>query len=254
MIPKKLIQSYLDEHWDKLSEHLEQYFRYQEPNDLHQLRVNIKKISALVQFLDHDQDAAQIKKVFEPVRKIFKAAGKIREIHIFLEITNQLELNHPWITKIFEKRKNRATMHFLRSKKKFLKAAKRGYTKYSKKITSYPDFVLKNFLITQIQSAQIQLSEQNYHETRKIIKVVLNLSNLLPKTQNTFLNIDYLDAAQKAIGDWHDADENYLVFEKLMLKTASLEILKKEADMHFALLKRQLKDFPHKVFNTTKTA
>lgn len=254
MIPKKLIQSYLDEHWEKLIEHLEQYFRYQEPNDLHQLRVNIKKISALVQFLDQDQDAAQVKKAFEPIREIFKAAGKIREIHILLEIIEQLELNYPWVTKILEHRKNQATLHFLRSKKKFRKAVKRGYTKYSRKITSHPDFVLKYFLINQIQSAQIQLSKQNYHEVRKKIKVVLNLTNLLPQTQNTFLNIEYLDATQKVIGDWHDADENYLVFEKLMLKTASLEILKKEADMQFTLMNQQLKDFRYKVFNATKTA
>lgn len=254
MIPKKLIKSYLDEQWDKLSRHLEQYFLYQKPNDLHQLRVSIKKISAMVQFLGHDQEAAQIKNEFEPIRKIFKAAGKIREIHILLEITNHLELNHPWITKIFEKRKNRATIIFLRSKKKFQKALKRSYTKYSKKITSHPDFVLKYFLITQIQSAEIQLSKQNYHEVRKKIKVALNLTNLLPQNQSAFLNIGYLDAAQKAIGDWHDTDENYLIFEKLMLKTTSLEILKKEADLQFNLMKQQLKGFRHKVFNATKTA
>lgn len=254
MIPKKVIQSYLDEHWDKLNNHLEQYYLYQEPNDLHQLRVNIKKISALVQLLGHDQDIEQIKKAFEPIRKIFKAAGIIRETQILLELTKKLEFNYPWVTKILEKRKNQATKYFLKSKKRFQKTLKHEYPKWCNQITSLPDFILRNFLLTQIKSAELQLSKQNYHEARKKIKVALNLASILPDNQKASLNIEYLDKIQEVIGDWHDADENFLVFEKLMLRSATLDMLKKEADKQSNLMRQQLIDFRQKVFNSGKTA
>ena len=80
---KNLLLDYYNTRWNVFQNHLVNTKNHLGVEDLHQLRVEIKKMRALIGLLVITFDESFIRKEFEkPLVKIFKPGGKLREIHI----------------------------------------------------------------------------------------------------------------------------------------------------------------------------
>jgi CHAD domain-containing protein len=53
---------------------------------IHDLRVEIKKLHALFELLEHCHDNFKMKRLFKPFRHLFRQTGKVREIQVEEEL------------------------------------------------------------------------------------------------------------------------------------------------------------------------
>jgi CHAD domain-containing protein len=220
------------------------------PDDLHRLRVTIKRINALFDLFSSTQKSFRRKKNYKPYRTIFKAAGRIREaqLHIhslkkkdkriiapFQEIilmeTRALVSNRPANIKAIE---NIAA--------KIEKTAKR-VTK--KEVAHYlqkeKQKLLKNMVAV---SAPAQL-----HPLRKKLKRLLYNYELAEETnaQKEANLLHNLDMLQHDIGLWHDKVVLLKQLEGSPHLSSSTRSIKKSAEKKLmeieaglSLLKKQL--------------
>lgn len=72
---KKIAQ----QHFSSLNKHLENYAEKRESENLHKIRVDIKKIKAILNFVNDRVNGFKAHKNYLPFRKIFRRAGEIRE-------------------------------------------------------------------------------------------------------------------------------------------------------------------------------
>ncbi|MBN2088556.1 CHAD domain-containing protein [candidate division KSB1 bacterium] len=86
------------EEFEKLYSSIEKFYRLTiqgfKPEDIHNLRVTIKRLRAFFYLIKSINPDFKIKKHFRPVRKLFKNAGKIRDIQV------QIDLASTWRTEI----------------------------------------------------------------------------------------------------------------------------------------------------------
>lgn len=216
MLKKAQQRAYFNEVWDSMLAHLLAFCEAHDPEELHQFRVQVKKVKALLLFL---QDGADVQQ-HAPLQAIFKQAGKIRSAHIHLAFIEQYRVanaefknEQEKIARIESKRfcsKTGANVKTLRRLRKKLaanfqnienKVIVRLCKKRLKKITRFFD--------------RSDLPAEKLHINRNKIKNLLYCCNALPASlvDQLQLNTTYLDQLQDAIGNWHD-----IVFMEELLK------------------------------------
>jgi len=217
MLKKGRQRAYFNEVWQTMLAHLLAFCETQKPEELHQFRVQVKKIKALLLFLQGRSAVKQLK----PLQAIFKQAGKIRSAHVNLafieladaEIKNEQEkIAHSESKRLYSK----VGVHVktLKKLRKALaaifqdienKAVVRAYKKQLKKLRRF--FTRSDLPVLKL------------HQNRKKIKNLLYFCDVLPGSllQKFQLNIAYLDQLQEAIGEWHDV---VVAFE--LLKTEGI--------------------------------
>jgi len=88
MVKKGRQQKYFNKVWHSMLAHLYAFCETQKQEELHRFRVQVKKIKALLLFL---QGLASVQHL-KPLQSIFKHAGKIRSAHIHLRLIEQYQL------------------------------------------------------------------------------------------------------------------------------------------------------------------
>ena len=177
--------------------------------DLHRLRVEIKKTRAFFHLLKRCNTTNSYKQYAEGLRPIFASAGRIR----YKQVTQQL----------LENLKGRRmpgnlakTIDHLESKKLLTKSneiikqldvnaevLKSHFKNISaKKIIRYYESQLKKTVKVFSQNT----SKKEWHKTRMRIKRLIYLYELLPVsvTRKLQLDIPYLKKLEDSIGKWHD--------------------------------------------------
>lgn len=193
--------------------------RYSDDTEiLHQIRLEIKRLKAVMGLLHFEDTGFAAHKAFIPLRKIFREAGKIREpselrkhLTRFASDTVVVKLIPTAPKKVLQRFKKNISC-FVKDvkkvKRKVLKRSKRIDQKMMKKYVLNLDKTIKKNLYPKLNPLTL-------HGTRKIIKELIYLSPLSKKGKNI---PPFFAETATIIGLWHDKQ---LVLELLMPNQAA---------------------------------
>jgi CHAD domain-containing protein len=192
---KKKARKYFKKEWKVMVAHLNTYLKTTNQEELHQFRVQVKKLRALLVLLDLRDRHKKLVRCFKPVKKVFKVAGKLRDAYISGGLTNKKTddevLQNFQLIAVRYKNNIRKTRRDLKSELR----------------------PIKNKTLRQFYSSQLRLiadalaaqpSSQQLHNCRKLIKVLLYNYPLVHNGLMLDLDTAYLDQMQEMIGNWHD--------------------------------------------------
>ena len=180
---------------------------------LHQFRVSIKKIKAVLVMLDKLEAGNDYGKTYAPYKLIFKCAGPIREQLLQRERACQLKEIDPKLIAKLNKDLQRATPAFLKSVSQGLPGIKNSLHKLDQqKIMPY----CKN-LLHKLKSKWRKVdNNKDIHKFRKELKQLLYCTHLLGKNEREKIlsnkKLGLIDTLQDLIGHWHD---NVLLLKKI---------------------------------------
>jgi CHAD domain-containing protein len=207
---KKEEIKYFNKEWNQMNNHPEAFLENGDQEELHKFRVQIKKLRAMLNLIEHTSHKQRLLKKFKPVRKIFKYAGHIRDAHTNLLLGDRYKLKNEVFETGQQKIITDGIVEFQLHGKKYLKNLKNSYKLLKKQLPKVGDDAITDFYKNQLEDISIKLQASNFddemHDNRKLIKILVYNQRLAGSALDgsLHLNAEYLDKLQKAIGDWHD--------------------------------------------------
>jgi CHAD domain-containing protein len=208
MLSKKRQRRFLTEKEQHWLQELAVFDESRDEKSLHRLRLEVKKIRALVE-LAKVRSGKRAAVHFSGLKKMFREAGVIRDAGSqvrFLEERHLLSKEHrERQTRSIQMAAESFAAHIHDYRKKGKKASKRLKTEMH---TMHARRVLRWYGREIIRTGLLLSSTgEELHEARKKIKTMLYVQKVLPAamTKRIRLNTGYLDQLQEAIGQWHDA-------------------------------------------------
>jgi len=223
MVNKKRLRRYLDKELTGMKNNLNDMTLQVDAEKLHALRLNAKKVKAVLGFLKeslHNKNKYAIKELQE----LFHTAGDIRTAQLNLKTLEDHEIKiEPFETDQKEVMEEKSKV-IADKNKKFNKNISSIKKKIGQNLTS-----IKNNSVIAFYYDNIKILSNNFkvidevdlHDSRKIIKKLLYNLKILPPSLTKKINInrDYLDDLQELIGKWHDT----FVTLELLSKTGSVD-------------------------------
>jgi hypothetical protein len=172
-----------------------------EKEELHQIRLEIKKIKALLRLIHFNKKDFRDHKHYMPLRTIFREAGKIRDTGIRKELLEHYTSIHTPFFKSPDKSIKRFIkqvpdyVNVVRKQKKILlkeidKIKAHTFTLYLHKKNNELNSLVSN-----------RFTQKDLHVIRKLIKEIIYLTAVETKKGN----IDpFLVESDNLIGNWHD--------------------------------------------------
>jgi len=207
---EKEAEKYLEKEWKEMNAHLKFFLEKGGQEDLHQFRVQIKKLRAMLSLIEGTSRQTGLLRDFKPVRKIFKYAGRIRDAHINLQLSERYDLKNEVFKAGQQKIIEEGTSAFRSGGEKYIRNIKDSYRRLKKQLPKVDDNSIADFYKNQLAQIAGKLAHSNFneemHDNRKLIKVLVYNHKFADKAINgsLHLNSDYLDKLQSAIGEWHD--------------------------------------------------
>jgi len=201
-----LLYKYVGEHFLVVHKHLADFKRTKNTECLHHLRVSIKKIRAILSFLEYThQRSFNIYKL----KILFSEAGKIREMNINIDLLNGLAGFPQEIIKILKKREIVLIQKFLKKINRYKLDLQtiRTRIKLPKELPNKK--TIRHYFNQETARASNKLRSKNrkdMHAFRKVLKRIKYVLDLLPKEyqQLTGLKTSNIDQIQDRVGIWHD--------------------------------------------------
>lgn len=208
MLSKKRQRRFLAE---KEQQWLQELIVFDESRDekaLHRLRLEVKKIRALVELVKA-RSGKRAAAHFSGLKKMFREAGIIRDAGSqvrFLEERHLLSKEHgERQARSIQRAAESFVAHIHQYRKSGKKASRRLKTDMQaihagRVLRWYGREIIRTGLL-------LGSSGDELHEARKKIKTMLYVQKVLPPalTKRIRLNTEFLDQLQEAIGQWHDA-------------------------------------------------
>lgn len=229
-------KKYFNKRWKLLQDHLLRFASSHDAEELHRLRVEIKKINALIGLTADVTGKKEIKRHFEPVKKIFDRAGKIRSATINLQLSKKYKITN----RIFKNKQksiiNDESKKFLDSYGNYAKILKKAEQNMQNDFADLKKNSVLKFFKEQLKKINHLLgSDKNgekLHKARKKIKILLYLHGAISKkpADKLKINTNYLDDLQEKIGYWHDTVSvlEFLEAKKQKLNKSTIPDLKKQ--------------------------
>ncbi len=207
---KKTGKAYFNELWELMVAHLDSFLESGDQEKLHQFRLQVKKLRALLELFDAASPKSKLSKDFKPVKNIFKHCGVIREAYINLQLSANYGLKNEEFILEQVNAMEQGIRQFGESSKRNLKTIKIVHKKLQENLGAIDDDRINEFYKLQLEQivqllAMVQFDE-GLHDCRKKVKTLLYNRKIAAKALHGKLNIDndYLDKLQGRIGDWHD--------------------------------------------------
>jgi len=207
---KKEEAKYFDKEWKEMSTHLKTFLTSSDQEELHKLRVQIKKLRAMLIFFEGTSKQHGLLKDFKSVRKIFKYAGHIRDAYTNLQLSKRYNLKNEAFETGQQKIIEDGMLEFHNNGKKFIKNINNAYKQLKKQLPKIDNSSIAGYYKMQLEqiAANLVVSEftEDMHTNRKLIKILMYNHKLADKALNgsLHLNAAYLNKLQEAIGKWHD--------------------------------------------------
>lgn len=205
MISRKEQLRYYDDRWKSIRRELGKFPGRREPESLHRLRVEIKKLKALILLVP---EAERPSRDFRLVKKIFRKAGSIRQAQLNLGLAKKFQAGTAVQNKLKQQIREGEIVFsgkipaWLRKLRKTEKTFRRDFQKRSTKEVSKIVQAELDF----IQDIFVRSVKEELHFARKHIKILLYLYSVCGKKEKSRLGLDhsYLDRLQELLGEWHD--------------------------------------------------
>ena len=234
------IDEFIKNRYTQIERYLTHYKEFNIPEDLHQFRVEVKKLNALYQLLNYTSTDFNKKKEFKLHRKIFQRSGEIRDDDVRQELnknkslSKDILLRHQKDIENFNKR----ISGYIRKLKKSRNALIIAGSMLQKK-------QLKYYLEKRKKKIKKLFQKTNYqkqlHKIRKMCKELIYLSRLYThKETNAFANLDKL---QEHIGKWHN--EQLLIKSKDIKNNSFISASKRRAQNQLQQINRLKENYLH---------
>jgi len=208
ILKKKTQTSYLDERFSMICEMLHIYLKSQNQEDLHVMRVQLKKYKAWIELYSLFFRTSKLNKKLKPIKKLFRLAGAIRDLHISqaLMVSHEVPLKNAndefeqTALKLFQNLQNKAD--------KLEKSCTKNHKKLCAAIAPIAIKDFEKFIATHVaQFEKEKSSDDAMHDWRKDLKRLLYIKDVMNKKQlkRLSINFEYIDQLQDKIGAWHDA-------------------------------------------------
>jgi len=202
---RKELITYLDKIWKPLRPSFKAYVATGEAEALHRFRVQVKKVKAFVQLIEGVVHPQRLSPILKPVRKIFRKSGLIRDAQIQLQLGVQQKAG-----KEFKEQQRRiiteGTAAMRAKEKKYLRRIAKSHHKLKRSLKSVHNKSVGKYYRSQLGKIEVALAhpDASWHTCRKHIKTLVYDYKWAAKILKTPVNKKYLQALEKAIGDWHD--------------------------------------------------
>lgn len=202
----KKFPTYAKRRLRSLSNHLTAFGDTAEPEVLHKIRLEIKKIKALLNITEFCVKGFKGHKRYLPFRYIFRRAGEIRQADMVNELFQIHKIKPQQINGRSAAANRDLILSFQKELPSFFLSIKK---KKASIITSFREVkhtCFKKYLDFQKKELQKKifprLNQRELHRTRKKIKEILYLSPIAKKSKE---ELDpFYDKLQILIGLWHD--------------------------------------------------
>jgi CHAD domain-containing protein len=215
----KMLEKYFEQQYELASKNLRLAQGVFSEKTVHELRVSIKRLRALLDFVAQllPTEAETMEAYFKPFRKIFRGAGKLRDAQvqeILLErLAKEWGLPAPLAyqkhlktvqEEAFDNLKQIAKQTDL---KKWAGKAKPLikilHQVSSKELAYQTEKILRSRFTIVRQLVQNVTEDEPLHEARKIIKAIYYILHLVfkPDSVQQYQDLKHLE---ETIGDWHD--------------------------------------------------
>lgn len=181
-----------------------------ETEDIHRLRVAIKKLNAIITLLPLRKRTKR--KLLKPIRKIFKTSSAIRTAEVNLELMREFKLKDP----IYEMEQreiiNQISDLIISKKSKYTLWLRNFHSSFEPFLNKLSSETLQAIFLKRLNKLQLYFSKKPetslLHKTRKALKIQLYLYPVIEKflEEGRSINIEYLDELQDKIGKWHDVE------------------------------------------------
>ncbi|MEN0052985.1 MAG: CHAD domain-containing protein [Mucilaginibacter sp.] len=205
---KKEERRYFDKEWKEMKASLKAYLQQEQQHDLHQFRIQVKKIRAFLILSESTEHHPKLIKCFKPVKKIFKKAGEIRNAYINIELGKTYKIQNDVYLSHQQELQSQTSTRFKANGPKYLKKVNAVYKALKEKIKSINNVHISLFYQNNLQLIASSLAgfqfNEALHTNRKLLKVLIYNHKLTHPVIATGFNERYLDQVQTAIGNWHD--------------------------------------------------
>lgn len=199
----KRFEKFVQEQFKSLVKHLKKYRGSRETETLHQIRVAIKKIKAILAVINNSKKGFKAHKNFIPLREIFRSAGAIREPDVLARLLLQHQIKG---VELLPGDREELTTAFDSEIPHFIGKVKNLRNKLEADLKRVHRNDLKRYLRKKKKEIKRQLYPKPeiriLHKTRKAIKEVIYLSEAngnLKKKETKFY-----DQMQDVVGKLHD--------------------------------------------------
>jgi len=203
------LEKYFSQRVKNLFNHLHDFELTGDEVSLHDLRVEMKKLRAIIKFLRNIYSKTRIKKPAHALRAIFQQAGEIREyqiISLWLQKNNFSMIEQVYFPAdqlkymIMEFQKD--TGHLKEEFNKIIESIS-PFIENTNEILAEQYFVDLNALLEQLCNKDLPQTE--WHELRKLTKQRIYAYNWIShEKEGEDSNFSYYHKLQEAIGFWHD--------------------------------------------------
>jgi CHAD domain-containing protein len=213
--------------------------RFADVEGVHDMRVGIKRLRAYFNLIEWINPVFQAKQNLKPIRRLFKASGKVRDIHVQQELVrrwaSELDLEMSEYYNFLKQKETEERKRFADfAKKKFdLKVFQSNWTLIQNVLsfisTEYIQFKSEERFNAQIKELvkfkeKENFIEDDYHAIRILSKEMRYTVEVLqtcfpPKNIWTQLN-ETLRKVHQALGRWHDDDVSLLFLDGFLLSYA----------------------------------
>lgn len=208
MLKKKKQHKYLAKRWHAVRSYLSDFADTSNPEVLHQLRVEVKKLKAFAVFTA--KSGRHRKRALRPLRKMFRKAGVIREAGLTMALLKKHRISDPTLKAASQAVIERQTAAFCAHVAYYGRQAEKAVALLRKKRHAVTDGRVKRWFSAQLKRTAGLLAAPppaQWHNARKKIKNMLYVYGMLPGdlAASLQLNEKYLQHLQEQIGNWHDA-------------------------------------------------
>jgi CHAD domain-containing protein len=204
------LQRYFSQRVKHLFNYLHEFELTGSEVSLHDFRIEMKKLKAIIKFLRSVYPKQKFKKASHSLRNIFQSAGEIREYQILQQWMHKIEL--PTIEKnYFPNDKMDVMIKAFHARSGNFKLQLKEIVEFCTKFIQTTNSILAEQYVVELY-AQIDKilkrapSMSDWHELRKIIKQWMYAINWLPQNTETDVALSYYNKLQEAIGQWHDLE------------------------------------------------
>jgi CHAD domain-containing protein len=249
MLKKKDIQDWASKKAKQLQNYLDDFCTTFDKEDLHQLRVNIKKIRAFIFLLEltaQDNKPSFHKK---ELKELFKHAGRIRDAQLHLLMAEEYQLNNPVFISQQQQIEFSEKQLFCHKKEEYREVIKMIRDDFYDNAAPVSNKEGKRVITEEWERAHFYLSgiidTGELHDRRKIVKQIIHMLGILPDeiTLQLQINTDYLDEIADKVGKWHDTTLVVALLKEQNMPVDVLKDLEQKAEDQLTEIRSLLSDF-----------
>lgn len=231
MFRKQKQQKYFRKQWMSILSHLKAFNSRHDPEAIHQFRVGIKKIKALVWLSEECLKGQDFSKSIKPLKAVFRHAGEIRNAQVALQLMKRYRVVNRDFISGEKSVLSYETSQFYLKKEMYVRNVNSVCTHMIKKLKDIDHESVIRLFEKQVKKLATSFADggdsREFHENRKKIKNLMYVYKSLPGSiaRKLHLDISYLDKVQDFIGKWHDPivlmellEEDRIDDEKIRMK------------------------------------